>query len=224
MSSISNISSLSNLLNLQPASSAPQRVGAGDSDGDGDNSRGAGGVGKSNFMNAIQQALGQSVPGSLSTSSSSATSATAPTSATQDPQAALQAFLQNLLASLGQTNASPVGGSQAAGSDADGDSDGSKSVSGVGRHGSNISANIQNLLQQLTASNPNTPASTQSNDTDPVAKLNSSFQNLMNSLNVAQGQNTSGANAPTLQTFLQNLYQDMGNGQNISGALVSATA
>jgi hypothetical protein len=43
-------------------------------------------------------------------------------------------------------------------------------------------------------------------------------------MNAAQGQNASAGNTPSLQAFLQNLMQDIGNGQNMSGAVVSTQA
>ena len=57
MSSINNISSLSNLSYLQPTASATQSVGGGDSDGDNDGSGSTGKVGKSNFLSIIEQAI-----------------------------------------------------------------------------------------------------------------------------------------------------------------------
>lgn len=222
MSSIGNISAANNLSYLQPTSNATQRVAGGDSDGDSDSS-GSGGVGKSNFMSAIAQALGQNLPGGSATSSAS--NVTAPSAgSTQDPQAALQAFVQNLFSSLGQTN----GTSQANGTGQTkrGDSDDSGGKSVAGSQGSNMLANLQNLLQQLSA--PAGSTSQTSSATDPLAGLSSSFQNLLSSMNASQGQtapNTAqGQTTPTLQSFLQNLMQNMGNGQNISGAMVSTTA
>lgn len=232
MSSINNISGLNNTFPLQQTSNTSQRVG-GDSDGDSDRSKGAGGIGKSNFMNSIAQALGQSMPSNVGTSTATTSPGSALSSgATQDPQVALQAFLQNLFASLGQANGSQANGSQATGGDSDGDSDSGKSASGVGRHrhgSSNMTTNIQNLLQQLSSSNQSASAGSKDaspniQSTDTLNNLNSSFQSLMNSLNASQGQSAPTTNAPTLQAFLQNLFQDMGGGQNISGALVSTKA
>jgi hypothetical protein len=224
MSSISSITGGNSLSYLQPTSSGTQRVAGGDSDGDSDGQGGAGNVGKSNFMSAISQALGQTT-GTSAATSTSATSGT-------DPQAALQGFLQNLFSSLSQANGTPATGKQK--TDADGDG-GRRSVSGVSGQGSNISANLQNLLQQLAASSQATSSATGTNAADPLSALNSSFQNLISSITASQGQTatTQGQTAttqgqavpvPTLQSFLQNLMQSMGNGQNISGALVSTTA
>jgi hypothetical protein len=95
-----------------------------------------------------------------------------------------------------------------------------------------MGANIQNLLQQLSANSQNTPtdstsatsatSSLTSTTTDPLSMLNSSFQNLVTAMNSSKVQNP--ASSPTLQSFLQNLMQNMGNGQNISGAFVSTKA
>ena len=87
-----------------------------------------------------------------------------------------------------------------------------------------MSANIQNLLQQLSASGQSSSTGTTSSATDPLSALNSSFQNLVTAMNSSQGQTAAAANAPTLQSFLQNLMQDMSGGQNISGAIVSTHA
>lgn len=212
MNIISGLSALSSLSSLLPAST--QRV-AGDSDSD--SAKSSGGIGKSNFMSAISQALDQSLSGSSgATSTSHKTSTTA-----QDPQAALQGFLQNLFASLGQVNVAGKAG----------DSDGSQPLSGAGsRHGghgshdSNIAASLQGLLQQLSANGTTNSSSndgSSSGTSNSLSNLNSSFQNLITSINSAQGQT---APTPTLQSFLQNLMQDIGKGQNISGTLVSTQA
>lgn len=217
MSSINNISGLSNTSYLQQTSAALSQVGMTDSDGDSDGSSGVRKAGKSNFLSAIEQALGQSLPSSSTTSSAGSSTSNA-TPSTSDPQAALQAFMQNLFAALGQIN-----GGQGSGSDSDGDNDGSKAVSGTGKHGSQLAAKLQTLLQQLSANNQTTSAGTQGSGTDPLSNLNASFQNLIDSMNAAQGQNATAGNTPTLQSFLQNLMQDIGNG-NISGAVVSTQA
>ena len=60
MSSISNISSVSKVSYLQPKPDMKKAAG-GDADGDNDGGAGAGKVNKSNFMNAIAQALGQTL-------------------------------------------------------------------------------------------------------------------------------------------------------------------
>ncbi|NNM80560.1 MAG: hypothetical protein HKM01_08925 [Gallionella sp.] len=220
MSSINTVSNTNNLSGLQQLSPSSQRIAGGKGDGDSDGGKETRGVGKSNFMNAITQALGQSLSGTSGTSSSASSSSSSTSPTTPDPQAALQAFVQNLFSSLGQM----ASGIQTTGSDSDGDSDGSKSVSGAGKAGANMSANIQNLLQQLSASGQSSSTGTTSSATDPLSALNSSFQNLVTAMNSSQGQTAAAANAPTLQSFLQNLMQDMSGGQNISGAIVSTHA
>jgi hypothetical protein len=52
--------------------------------------------------------------------------------------------------------------------------------------------------------------------------LNTSFQNLINALNGSQGTSTAGS--VTLQSFLQNLLQDLAGGQSVAGAVVNTTA
>lgn len=196
------MSSVSNMQQLQ-------QMAAGQSGADSD--RGAGGIGKSNFVNAIMQALGQGATGTQA-SSGTAPSATATAAASTTPQAALQSFMQTLSAALGQTN----------GGDSDGDKDDGKQVSGGGRQGSNMTASIQNLLQQLSTNSPATPETSASPATDILGTLNTSYQNLMTSMNSAQGQTP--ASTPTLPSFLQNFMQNMNNGQNISGAMISTQA
>lgn len=227
MSTTGSISSLSNLQYIPPTTSRVQSTG-GDSDGDSDGSSGAGRVGKgSNFMQAIEQALGKSL-GSSSTTASSATT-TSGSATTQDPVAAVQAFMQSLFSALHQGGGSAQG-SNNTGADKDGDNDASRSVSGAGRGGSNMAAKIQNLLQQLSANSPSSATGTQNASTgtqaDPLSALNSSFQNMLSALNPSQGAASANANAnaPSLQSFLQNLMQNLGNGQNIAGAVVSTHA
>ena len=57
-----------------------------------------------------------------------------------------------------------------------------------------------------------------------LSSLNASFQNLVNSLDAADGQSASAANTPSLQTFLQNLMQNIGNVQNMKSSIISTQA
>lgn len=229
MSSISNISGSSNLSYLQPTTNATKQVGGSDVDGDNDGGSKVGRVGRSNFMSAIEEALGQTLSGSSGASSATSTSgSSSSTSSTQDPQTALQAFLHSLFSAMHQMGGQG-NGAAATGNDADGNS----SASGVGRHhhhhhgGSNLTASIQNLLQQLSSNSQSGSTNSQSSSsagqgggTDALSNLNSSFQNLINTINASQGQGAPAA-TPTLQAFMQNLLQDLKSGQNISGAVVS---
>ena len=227
MSSISNISGSSSISYVPPTTSTIQSIGGGDTDGDNDGSMGAGKVGKSNFLSALQQALGQSLSGSSGASSATSTSDPAsPSNLTQDPQVALQSFLHSLFAALHQAG----GQAATAGNGTDSDGDGSSSAAGVGgrhhRGGSNLSANIQNLLQQLSSSSQSSSTSspsTSTSSTDALGNLNSSFQNLINTLSASQGKGTP-TTSPDLQSFLQNFMQDLSGGQNISGAVVNTKA
>lgn len=186
MGSIGTISGVNNLSYLQPASSATPRISGGDSDGASDSRGGAGAVGNANFMSAISQALGKNMTGSA-TSSSAAPYAPYGTTVntTQGPQAALQSFVQNLFSSLAQANGTPVSGNQKTGGDSDGDKGGGNAASVAG--GSNMTANLQSLLQQLSVGSQAGNAKT-SGTTDPLSSLNSSFQNLISSINASQGQ------------------------------------
>lgn len=91
-----------------------------------------------------------------------------------------------------------------------------------------MAAAIQNLLQQLNGSVQNASTgnngSSGNNGSNAISSLNSSFQNLVSSLDATQGQGATATNTPTLQNFLQNLLQNIGNVQNSSGSMVSTLA
>ncbi len=200
MNIISGLSALASL----PAmlSSGAQRV-SGDSDGD----HGQESIGKSNFMNAVTHALDQTLSGSSSKPQQASHKTSSSTDATaQDPQVALQGFLQNLFSSLSQASVNS------------GNQDGAVTAAGKA-HGSHMTTSLQNLLQQLSSSS----SSSTSGTTNSLSQLDASFQNLVTSISSAQGLGASAAQ-PTLQTFLQNLMQNVGNGQNISGTIVSTQA
>ena len=230
MSDISSISGLGSLSNVLPTSNKNRMAGGRGNDGDNDGSKVSGGVGRANFMSAIEQALGQS----LSRSAGAVTAAVTPNSASatnpaKDPQSALNPFLHNLFAALNQATGSGNGASAT-----DNPSNmGNPSVSGVGHHhhgGSNLTENIQSLLQQLSSSSQNTSSSnsgmSSSNPirgTDAISNLSSSFQGLMSAVDTSQGRGAS-STTPSVQSFLQNLLQDLKGGQNISGAVISTKA
>ena len=230
MSDISSISGLGSLSNVLPTSNKNRMAGGRGNDGDNDGSKVSGGVGRANFMSAIEQALGQS----LSRSAGAVTAAVTPnspsaTNPVKDPQSALNPFLHNLFAALNQAWGSGNGASAT-----DNPSNmGNPSVSGVGHHhhgGSNLTENIQSLLQQLSSSSQNTSSSnsgmSSSNPirgTDAISNLSSSFQGLMSAVDTSQGRGAS-STTPSVQSFLQNLLQDLKGGQNISGAVISTKA
>ena len=230
MSDISSISGLGSLSNVLPTSNKNRMAGGRGNDGDNDGSKVSGGVGRANFMSAIEQALGQS----LSRSAGAVTAAVTPnspsaTNPVKDPQSALNPFLHNLFAALNQARGSGNGTSAT-----DNPSNmGNPSVSGVGHHhhgGSNLTENIQSLLQQLSSSSQNTSSSnsgmSSSNPirgTDAISNLSSSFQGLMSAVDTSQGRGAS-STTPSVQSFLQNLLQDLKGGQNISGAVISTKA
>ena len=230
MSDISSISGLGSLSNVLPTSDKNRMAGGRGNDGDNDGSKVSGGVGRANFMSAIEQALGQS----LSRSAGAVTAAVTPnspsaTNPVKDPQSALNPFLHNLFAALNQ--ASGLGAGTSATDNPS--SMGNPSVSGVGHHhhgGSNLTENIQSLLQQLSSSSQNTSSSnsgmSSSNPirgTDAISNLSSSFQGLMSAVDTSQGRGAS-STTPSVQSFLQNLLQDLKGGQNISGAVISTKA
>ena len=230
MSDISSISGLGSLSNVLPTSNKNRMAGGRGNDGDNDGSKVSGGVGRANFMSAIEQALGQS----LSRSAGAVTAAVTPnspsaTNPVKDPQSALNPFLHNLFAALNQARGSGNGASATNNPS----NMGNPSVSGVGHHhhgGSNLTENIQSLLQQLSSSSQNTSSSnsgmSSSNPirgTDAISNLSSSFQGLMSAVDTSQGRGAS-STTPSVQSFLQNLLQDLKGGQNISGAVISTKA
>lgn len=94
-----------------------------------------------------------------------------------------------------------------------------------------MTAGIESLLQQLNASSQSSASGNSSDssssgnsgsgNTSAIGNLNSSFQNLVSSLDASQGQSATAANTPSLQTFLQNLLQNIGNTQNSTGSVIS---
>ena len=204
-----------------------------------------GGMGQSGFLGGIVRALEQSLTGASATSSAAASSSTALSSTalssssasssgaiqtTQNQEVAMQAFLQNLFASLGQANnaASSANGTTSKDTSAISGIQAASSTLAVDGHhhdrASHVTADIQGLLQQLASSNPGTSSALGSAQSSSPASLNqlaSSFQNLVSAFNISQGQSVSASNTPTLQSFLQNLYQSMSGAQSVNGSIVS---
>jgi hypothetical protein len=252
MSTIGSVSSVTTPSYIKSAYNGVKHTG-GDSDGDNENSRGAGRVGRgSNFMQAIVQALGQSLgvgsspstaPVAPTVPAASASGTTSAASANQDPAAAVQAFMHDLFSALhqGQHN---QGSAQTANSTSNPSTSSTTTggqISRSDKHSGNMAAKLQNLLQQLSANNQtdasgsssvqttststtSTPLPSQGNTNDPLSKLNASFQNMINSLKSLQGSTPTQSSMPTLQSFLQNLIQNLSNGQNIAGSVISTTA
>ena len=206
MSTISSVSGPTNLPYVQPATNAIQPVRGGDSDGDSDGSSGAGKVGKSSFINAIEQALGQSLSGSSTTSApASASDVTSAASSPQNPQAALQGFLHSLFSALSNNDSAPA-----------------SAVRGYEREGSNLTSKIQDLLKQLGNQNTSGSGST----ADAIGNLSSSFKSLLDVINSSQGSSGSGSTTQgsnlILQSVLQNLLQNLSG--DISGAVINTQA
>lgn len=140
------------------------------------------------LLGAITAALSQIGVGGNSTSNSSANTDSSSSSA-QDPVQALSAFMQDLMAALHSQSGAQSAGAQT-GSDGDGDNDGSSAsrVGASGRHRHhNIQADLQSLIQQLSASSINSSSASastgSSNSTDStLTSLEQSFQNLLDSL------------------------------------------
>ena len=104
MSVSSIFGSSSQIANVQPTSVTANSFSAQDSDGDTTNSSGvSGATGGGQLAQAISQALSQ-LGVSAGSTASQTSSPSATTSTTQDPQQALAAFMQNLLAALQSQN------------------------------------------------------------------------------------------------------------------------
>lgn len=190
-----------------------------DNDGDGDGGvrghrRGEGG----GFRNAIASALSQLGIGTTSgtTASSSSNSASqdsaSTSSASQSDQAqALSAFMHSLMAALhAQSNPASATAPQA-GTDSDGDNDGSTAATQGHRHRPNVQGDLQSLMQELASGSSSTSGA------DPtVGALQQSFQSLLS----AYGDSGSSA---TLGNFLQALSSQFPGGST-SGNVVKTTA
>jgi phage-related minor tail protein len=60
--------------------------------------------------------------------------------------------------------------------------------------------------------------------TEALSKLTSSFDNMIQAVNSYLGTSSSNAILPTLQSFLQNLLQDLHSGRSIAGAMINTQA
>lgn len=223
MSTIRNISGLSNPFLVQSASGNQPSTATVDSDGDNDGSGVAARVGNGSwFMQSILQALEQTVNAGSASSSTAASGASDPSQgsgSTQGVQSAFQGFMHDLFAALHQQNGN--GNTPSSGGEAGNQSG---SVSGArhsGRHGY-MAARVQDLLQQLSASSQSDSAGTADNCSSSLATLNTSFQYLVKA--IQNGQSAASASTPTLKSFLQSLQQSLGGGQSISGAVVNTQA
>lgn len=174
------------------------------------------------FADAISQALAQLGIGSStastsstansSTTASSASAATASSGTPDDATQALSSFMQSLLAALQAQGSQSTATS---GSDQDGDDDQSAStsaVNGTGARQHNLQADLQSLIQNLSASSASTASSTDSQS----GTLQQSFQNLLSSLG------GTGSNA-TLSGFLNTLASNV-PGASMLGNVVSILA
>jgi len=163
------------------------------------------------LLQAISAALSQIGVGSNQTSSTSTISDSSSSSA-QDPTQALASFMQDLMAAL-QSQSS----TQGTGTDGDGDNDRSGSVRAGGGHHSNIQADLQSLIQQLSASNgssssTSTTTSTTGSSSDTLSSLEQSFQNLVDSLGGSGG-------SAGLGNFLQAFADNMQNASAVGNVV-----
>lgn len=183
------------------------------------------------FFLALTQALSQvgvtvNSDGSTTANGSSGTTiqtgAAASSSSSSDPAQALATFMQSLMAALHAENSqsSPAG---QGGTDSDGDNDGSPAagIHGHGRHHGRLQADLQSLIQQLSAttdsSSSGTTASSSSGKPDSsLSSLQQSFQDLTS---VFGG----GGTTATLQGFLQAFNNNLQN-TSLDGNVVNARA
>jgi hypothetical protein len=214
MSTVGNLAGVSSVSYIQPSSSPVQPIGGGDSDGD-TYAGGAGQAGRaSNLLQAIGQSLGQLGVNTTPLSAPASVTAAQPneTNPNQNAQGALQSFVKSLLVALHQSD----GNDGVSVTDQDSDSDGSVPTPATGKGGRGLASKIQGLLQQISSGNQNAAQNTASG---PLGDLNTSFQNLLGALNTSSG--SQAQSAPTLQSFLQNLMQELGSGQDITGVAVN---
>jgi len=178
----------------------------------------------SGLMHAIAQALSQigvpGAPGALGGSFSASPTSPSGSSVRAHPEAALSAFVQNLLEALHAQHASEQ--DPAPGTDSDNDygsftgAAGAMSEAARGGTRAGLQADLQNLLQALSASAsasgsgataasaafaPSSSFATSS--AASLAALQSSFQNLLGMFGAASG-------ATTLSDFLGALSSDLG--------------
>lgn len=153
---------------------------------------GSGGSQGTSFAQALQQALSQ-LNGSGSTTSAAGNG--------QSAQAAIQAFLQQLLAALHQAGTGAQHASKASDGDAD---DGVQAASTTGTQASGynttIQADLQSLIQQVSASSTSNSG------------LQQSFQNMLSTMGASSGTDTLGG-------FLQSIASSMQG-----SSLISTTA
>lgn len=213
MSTINNLSGVNSVLYPQIPSGAASPIGGGDSDGDTNASSAARAGRASNFLQIIGQSLGRLGINTASLSApASVTAAQAnETNPNQSAQGALQSFVKSLLDVLHQTDENEGVST----TEKNNDRDGKGADTRAGQKKNGIVARIQNLIQQISAASQNTAQNTTS---DSLNDLNSSFQNLLDALNEPSA--SSPQNAPTLQALLQNMVQDLSNGQSVSGATI----
>ncbi len=221
---MSTITGIQNTSYYQPTSNVGSTSPTIGSDGDNDGSGANGTVGRSGhhhhgvFSSAIMQTLSQLESGSSasSTTGSSSTSAasTSASSGVTSQQQALSTFMQDLFATLGgQNGQSPSTSGTSQGTVAS-DSVGTNSVSSYGTQGGlgKLVSELQSLAQQMSFS-----GTTSGQSTSNTSTLQSDFQNLVSSTG------GSSANMPSLDSFLQDLAQNLRNG-NSTGNIVNTKA
>ncbi len=171
------------------------------------------------FASAIKQAL--TTLGTGTPSGIAATSAAAGSASAQSPQQALNAFMQNLFASLQSQNghtsqaAQLAVGASSAVSGVTGMA-GVSAATGHGHHfhhGGGMEGKLQSLIQQLSSSATSAPAGSSGSSNSADAALQQSYQGLLS----AQGAT---GNPASLTGFLQLLAQNL-QGASSSGNAVN---
>jgi len=175
------------------------------------------------FLQAVQQALGQAGIGLPAQSSSGGTDqdgdndGSGSTSGSQTIGQDIHKLTHDLFSALRQVQGQ---NQNIGGTDSDGDNDGS-SAAGVKSGYTSLDSALQGLIQQLGS------GSTTANG--PLSALQSDFQNLLKDAQnqagaAATGSVSSTSQAPTLQSFLQAVLTGLGGQSTNSAALGGAVS
>ena len=166
--------------------------------------------GGSDFMKAIEQALSQmglnlnpqSPSSPQTTSGTDNDGSSSSSSVTGNSRQALHAFMHDLFNTLKTVQAQTSGTTS--------------SNTASGSYSSNLTNGIQDIINALGGSSPATGTTASTTQNGNLTTLQSDFQNLVTSLG---GSPSTGTQSSDLQTFLQNLVQNISTQQASSTAI-----
>ncbi|MBF0564145.1 MAG: hypothetical protein HQK89_02770 [Nitrospirae bacterium] len=215
-------------------------------------SAGSGNSQTGSFMSSIMQTLNQLGISPASQNTSAGTSASnvsndgyndsAGSGMSREQKKALHTFMHGLFQALHQSNTNTQavgptnanGGSNGSGiGNGNGSGNGNNTGNGIpyaalAGYNNNLGTQLQSLLQNLGS------GSTGTTEDNALSRLNSSFQNLLQTFGNSNGTGTTNAGSdsqPTLQSFLQSLTQNLPSQQRAAnsvlstvGAIISTTA